>query len=164
MTLLHLLHAFHFLLPFWNVSHEMNLKSFHNQIHYLDGFFAAVRRGVGSSSVGPASSGESGGDKKSFVPVSASNNSSVGRQSSSTAALPSNIAPASLPTQLAAAETSSRKQPGQTISSPQSGADNDNTGNLWFHWEDTVLLFGTVLSFDPVLLSKYEVWPFMDQF
>merc|ERR1719204_2292578 len=90
---------------------------------------SAVRRGVGSSSVGPASSGESGGDKKSFVPVSASNNSSVGRQSSSTAALPSNIAPASLPTQLAAAETSSRKQPGQTISSPQSGADNDNTVN-----------------------------------
>ena len=108
-----------------------------NESQVIDPFLAAVRRGVGSSAVGPSSApGESGGgDKKSFVPVSASNNSSVGRQSS-TAALPSNVAPASLPTQLAAdpaASAASRKQPGQTISSPQSGADNDNIGNVSNH-------------------------------
>ena len=29
---------------------------------------------------------------------------------------------------------------------------------LWFHLEDTVLLFGTVLLFSPILFPKYEVW------
>ena len=32
------------------------------------------------------------------------------------------------------------------------------TSTLWFQLEDTVLLIGTLLLFDPVLFPKYEAW------